>query len=118
MMEKRLCAALRGSRSLFLPKNEEEQALKDSPTSPNISPYAFWHIFFALLDYRTPKPVTELMVFPDCIGKPALYVCPRCLITMEREFMAFCDRCGQSLSWKNYKKAKIVYPGAHRLSRR
>ena len=36
------------------------------------------------------------------------YICPRCGITMEREFMSYCDRCGQCLGWKHYKKAVII----------
>ncbi len=28
--------------------------------------------------------------------------------TMEREFTHYCDRCGQCLSWKYYKKAVII----------
>lgn len=53
-----------------------------------------------------PMLVTELMVFPD----GAYYVCPRCKITLEREFVKFCDRCGQCLDWKRYQNAHIVYP--------
>lgn len=41
---------------------------------------------------------------------PAAHVCPRCHITLEREFLAYCDRCGQHLGWKGYRNAKIVYP--------
>lgn len=52
-------------------------------------------VFFALASYRLTMPVSELKVFPDCMGRPAYYVCPRCGITMEREFMNFCDHCGQ-----------------------
>lgn len=67
-----------------------------------------------LANYRVPMPVTELMVFPNCTGYPAYYVCPRCRITMEREYMNFCDRCGQRLDWHSCEHAKIVYPGPHR----
>ena len=37
-------------------------------------------------------------------------VCPRCKTTMEREYMAYCDRCGQCLDWRGLKKAQVVYP--------
>ena len=57
-----------------------------------------WHILLALASYRVPRPVTERVVFPDCSGVPSYYVCPRCGITLEREFTAFCDRCGQRLA--------------------
>ena len=56
-----------------------------------------------LSSYRLQMPVTEVMVFPDGNG---YYICPRCHITVEREFMAFCDRCGQHLEWKYYKKSQ------------
>ena len=51
--------------------------------------------------YRIPMQVTRLKQYRDT----SYYICPRCNITMEREFMAYCDRCGQCLSWKNYRKA-------------
>ncbi len=61
--------------------------------------------------YRKVMLVNEVMVFDTWFGKTGYYVCPRCKITMEREFMSFCDRCGQKLDWKYYRKAKKVYPG-------
>lgn len=79
---------------------------------PTISHADLWHMLLAFADFRIPRPVTELMVFPACPGTPAYYVCPRCKITMEREFMLFCDRCGQRLDWRSYKHAKIIYPGS------
>lgn len=61
--------------------------------------------------YRKGMLVNEVMVFDTWFGTTGYYVCPRCKITMEREFMSFCDRCGQKLDWKYYRKAKVVYPG-------
>lgn len=61
--------------------------------------------------YRKGMLVNEVMVFDTWFGTTGYYVCPRCKITMEREFMSFCDRCGQKLEWKYYRKAKVVYPG-------
>ena len=54
--------------------------------------------------YRTPMQITHLRRF----GNSTYYVCPRCNVTMEREFVAYCDRCGQCLSWKSYKKATVI----------
>ena len=54
--------------------------------------------------YRTPMQVTQLRKYRTT----AYYICPRCNITMEREFMAYCDRCGQCLSWKGYRKAEVL----------
>ena len=51
--------------------------------------------------YRTPMPVTHFSMHQNT----AYYICPRCQITMEREFMAYCDRCGQCLTWRGYRKA-------------
>ena len=54
--------------------------------------------------YRTPMQVTKLRKY----RYTSYYICPRCNVTMEREFMAYCDRCGQCLSWKNYRKAVVI----------
>lgn len=62
------------------------------------------------LEYRRPMQVCEIMV----LSKTGWAVCPRCGVTMDRERMAFCDRCGQRLDWSAYKRAKIVYPAAGR----
>ena len=58
-------------------------------------------------DYRKALLVKELMVFSDGSG---YYLCPRCRITLDREFVSYCDRCGQHLGWREYKKAKVVRP--------
>ncbi len=35
-------------------------------------------------------------------------VCPRCLSNLEREYQAFCDRCGQKLSWDFFHYATLM----------
>lgn len=59
--------------------------------------------------YRTAMQIAEFMVYkspgPEEVG---YFVCPRCHVTLEREFVPFCDRCGQRLSWKGYKHAKVI----------
>ena len=72
----------------------------------SFSPAFFWKLFTHFAKYRTELLVKEVMVFPN---GHAYYVCPRCSITLEREFMSYCDRCGQRLGWKWYKKARIIY---------
>jgi len=62
------------------------------------------------LTYRRPMRVRELMVFECGFQTDSYYVCPRCRITMEREFMAYCDRCGQHLDWKRFSWAKVIRP--------
>ena len=54
------------------------------------------------LSYRTPMSVSDVAQFPGNNFYPR---CPRCLLTMEREYQSYCDRCGQALNWKGYAKA-------------
>lgn len=70
--------------------------------------------WFSARSYRRPMAVRELMVFPDIKQDTSFYVCPRCHVTMEREFMCYCDRCGQRLNWAQYEQARIVYPGTQK----
>jgi len=65
-------------------------------------------IMLILCSYRAPMKVSEAVLLPECRNPSMYYVCPRCRITMEREFMQFCDRCGQCLDWKDYKKTRLV----------
>lgn len=61
----------------------------------------------AELAFRVPMPVTQIRMYhPD----GAYPVCPRCGISLEREYQRFCDRCGQRLDWKDYRDAEVVYP--------
>ena len=57
-------------------------------------------VFSAILaetvSYRFPKPVIKVLLLPNNDSFP---LCPRCGISLEREYMAFCDRCGQHLAW-------------------
>ena len=76
-------------------------------TQTPLSPTIFWNLLLILTGFRMKMLVTEVMCFPNGNG---YYICPRCHVTMEREFMNFCDRCGQRLDWKGYNKVKIVYP--------
>lgn len=62
------------------------------------------------INYRTPRMVTHLRVLPEICGETGYYVCPRCDISLDREFMAYCNNCGQKLDWRNYLKARISYP--------
>lgn len=55
--------------------------------------------------YRIPLQVTEVIVF----AKDGMYpVCPRCDCTLDREYMGFCDRCGQRLGWEKFDSEKTV----------
>lgn len=72
------------------------------------------HITRALLDaitYRTTLPVTRVMVYFDDTAYP---LCPRCASALEREYVFFCDQCGQKLGWKVFPYARVVRPGSKR----
>ena len=60
------------------------------------------------LGYRVAMPVMELIVFHRPFGDTGYYTCPRCEITLEREFQSFCDRCGQKLDWNDYLNVRII----------
>lgn len=72
-----------------------------------ISPLFFWHLLAHFMSFRMELPVKEVMIFSN---GDAYYVCPRCRITLEREFMAYCDRCGQCLGWKNTNRLMSSIP--------
>lgn len=62
--------------------------------------------------YRNPMQISEMTIYYNAyFGYIGEYICPRCKIQLERDFMSFCNRCGQKLSWKDYKKAKRIYLG-------
>ena len=56
------------------------------------------------LSFRKALAVTEIVVFKNGDFYP---VCPRCQSSMEREYMHYCDRCGQCLKWSGFSKATI-----------
>ena len=51
-------------------------------------------------------PVKSILYIDETLFFP---ICPNCKITIEREYQAYCDRCGCRLSWKNFSNAKIIY---------
>lgn len=57
------------------------------------------------LTYRQPLKVMQMLLLEngDCFP-----MCPRCSITLDREYMSYCDRCGQCLEWEGYAKAILV----------
>ena len=60
--------------------------------------------------FRSPMPVTQVRCFRSYpCGITEFPVCPRCGITMEREYQAYCDRCGQCLDWKDLSKAAVFF---------
>lgn len=60
----------------------------------------------AAQSYRRPLAVREIVYFRR--EKTYYPSCPRCGCTFEREYTAFCDRCGQRLDWNRFSNAMIV----------
>lgn len=57
-------------------------------------------------EYRTPLQVHKVIQLKNGDTYP---VCPRCNCSLDREYMRFCDRCGQHLQWRYLHDAQIVY---------
>lgn len=55
--------------------------------------------------YRIPLPVNKVLLFADGSAYP---ICPRCDCTIDREYMNFCDRCGQRLGWEFFDYCRII----------
>lgn len=60
------------------------------------------------LSYRQPMQVTAIVHYPHSRPPTSFPLCPRCEVTIEREYQSFCDRCGQRLSWRGYGKHTTV----------
>ena len=60
---------------------------------------------FQAVAYRIPLPVVEIILYKSGCSYP---ICPRCRLSLEREYMEFCDRCGQHLSWELFDCSKII----------
>ena len=85
-------------------RKAEDSSIRDSEI-PNWGVFLITHIF-RFAQYRLPLAVTEYIVYHDTFGGESVYyVCPRCGITLDREYQAYCDRCGQRLDWKRINKA-------------
>ena len=65
--------------------------------------------------YRVPMKIIEGIIVPSYLGPTVYYICPRCQVSMEREYTSFCDRCGQRLDWRGCCKAKLRRAGEARL---
>lgn len=58
--------------------------------------------------YRIPMQVRKVRIIgTDQLGN-CYPVCPKCGLTMDREYQSYCDRCGQALTWRNYKNAIVI----------
>ena len=66
-------------------------------------------LFQLAITYRMPMKVDKAIIFQKFLGDDIYYCCPRCQNTLDREFVAYCDRCGQCLEWHDYRKSKRTY---------
>lgn len=60
------------------------------------------------LAYRRPKRIKTVVCFANS-SLEKFAVCPTCGHLLDREYMGFCDVCGQNLSWRNFDCAKVIY---------
>lgn len=60
--------------------------------------------------FREPMLVTRICCYKTFHSKTAYPICPRCSITLDREYQTYCDRCGQRLDWSRLRKATIIKP--------
>lgn len=61
----------------------------------------------AALSYRIARTVLRAVWYEtagDCYP-----LCPRCARELEREYVRFCDRCGQRLDWGTYEKVLMIH---------
>lgn len=63
-----------------------------------------------VLSYREPMLVSYLQAIPFLGGYTTYPICPRCESSMEREYVSYCDRCGQALDWSKIHIASIRLP--------
>lgn len=80
-----------------------KQSLKKQPERQHLRAVA------NAVSYRIPLQVIQVRLFRSGDSYP---VCPRCNSSLEREYMQFCDRCGQRLGW-----SLLPIAVGHRVSR-
>ena len=62
------------------------------------------------MSFRRSMRVHEIRCYRCRSTLTAYPVCPQCGMTMEREYQAFCDRCGQKLDWSEHAGAVVLLP--------
>ncbi|MBO5009055.1 MAG: hypothetical protein J6D26_09485 [Clostridia bacterium] len=71
-------------------------------------------LFKDAISYRLPKKVTRIYVRINGDSYP---ICPKCYLTLEREYMSYCNCCGQKLGWSDFDNAELVYASEGRKCR-
>ncbi len=59
-------------------------------------------------DRDSAKAIRNILCVNRSGEKEYYPLCPGCSSTLDREYQAYCDRCGTKLSWKHYSEAKTV----------
>ena len=80
--------------------------MKNNLVTPSAKPRHSIRLFMDAVSYRIPLPVTKVIAYSNSTYP----ICPRCTISLEREYQAFCDRCGQKLNWNLLENTKVIYP--------
>lgn len=83
--------------------NKKTDKLTEEETAP-VFPLLLWNLLKQFASYRSGMRIKEAMILGDGY---VYYCCPRCEVTLDREFVSFCDRCGQKLDWAKYGRAKL-----------
>ena len=92
--------------SVVLDRNGETKMIntKDIQLSDNERKLGF---ILNAVSYRTALPVTKVILYSN--DKFCYPMCPRCKISMDRDYMSFCDHCGQKLNWDYVDHAEIIF---------
>ena len=64
------------------------------------------------VSYRIALPVTQIVRYS--VNGSCCPLCPRCKISLDREYESFCDRCGQKLCWDRFDYAEILIAPIHK----
>ena len=89
---------------------KEAHAIRAVREQANMRTLTDFSVFFHLLmTYRAPMMVDEAIIYRKAFTDDLYYRCPRCQTFLARDFMAYCDRCGQCLDWRDYQKARRTY---------
>lgn len=76
----------------------------DDNRNRDVHPTRVLYEFLLSPTYRWPMQVKAICSYGRSAEFPQ---CPRCGITMEREYQLFCDRCGQRLSWHGFDDVEV-----------
>ena len=73
-------------------------------SKPHYETFPSTTLLLKTISYRKPLQVRQVILFQDGCSYP---LCPRCNSTIEREYMRYCDRCGQCLEWNAFSFAEV-----------